>query len=268
MVVATGSLVTPSQAYAATLSVKRTLASGRAYYYVKPADLSGPAPIVIMMHGLALTPAWSEQTTGFNALANNDRFIVVYAQGVGGSWNAGNCCNNNKSNDTAYLDQIVTDINASVWPVNPKREYLAGFSNGGMMAYRAACVEPSRWGAIGVMSGTSETPCSPNTSFSVFDIHGLKDTIVPFNGGYSAYLKQNLTSDNMMQPYLNRYFKCTGMQSATLYGATLRTSTGCPRGIALQTLTLGNLAHAWSTSADGYDASSAMWRFFWEHPKP
>jgi polyhydroxybutyrate depolymerase len=260
-------LVRPAQAEAAT--TKRVLPSGRPYYYYKPAVLNSPAPIVVMMNGLYLTPGQAEQTTGFDALATKYKFVIVYAQGNGGSWNAGNCCNNNKSDDVGYLDQIVIDVSKNVFPIYAKRQYLAGFSNGGMMAYRAACVESTRWAAIGVMSGTSESPCSPQQPFSVVDIQGLADTTVPFNGGYSAYLKMNLTSANLMQPYLNKYFKCSAqMTSASLYGATVRDSTGCPPGIGLETLTLSNVGHAWSTSANGYDASLAMWTYFWRHPKP
>jgi hypothetical protein len=46
--------------------------------------------------------------------------------------------------DIGYLDAVIDDMSAK-YPVDPKRIYVGGISNGGYMAYRYACDPRSGW---------------------------------------------------------------------------------------------------------------------------
>lgn len=114
----------------------------RTYLVHVPAGLSGAAPLVLMLHGGYGTGAQAERSYGWDALADQDHFVVAYPDGLDRAWNSGGgCCGKaarRDVDDVAFLTAVVADVEARV-PVDPARVYAAGMSNGAMMAYRLAC---------------------------------------------------------------------------------------------------------------------------------
>ena len=55
-------------------------------------DKDRPVPVVFAFHGLGQEPATMELLTGFNDVANKAGVLVVYPEGLGLSWNAGEIC--------------------------------------------------------------------------------------------------------------------------------------------------------------------------------
>lgn len=151
-------------------------------------------PLVILLHGFGGSAAQAEQDYGVTDKGNAEHFIVVYPEGVGSdgrfhlrSWNAGNCCYVAQSDDIDDVHYISTLIDYLVnnYKVDPKRVYVAGMSNGAMMAYTLACQLSDKIAAITSVSGTliASSPCTPSRAVPVLEIHSSQDTKVPFNGG-------------------------------------------------------------------------------------
>jgi polyhydroxybutyrate depolymerase len=137
--------------------------------------------------GLHNTTTSIENTSGFDALADRRGYIIAYGEGLDRSWNAGSCCGTAAStnvDDVDYLAQAVTTISAN-FAVDQARIVVTGFSNGGMLAFRAACERPGLFRAALTVAGTLVSQC-PNP-VTVIHVHGLSDTTVPVRGGYSAY---------------------------------------------------------------------------------
>ena len=121
----------------------------RTYRLFVPAGITGPAPLLVALHGGLGSGVQFEANSGFDGLATANGFIVAYPDGVtrfpdgsGGArtWNAGKCCGpavTRKVNDVAFLRAMVTDI-GSTQPIDGGRVYAVGHSNGGMMALRLA----------------------------------------------------------------------------------------------------------------------------------
>jgi polyhydroxybutyrate depolymerase len=120
-------------------------------------------------------------------------YIVVFPNGYsrlpGGkfaTWNAGNCCGpavKKQSDDVAVIRAIIQDMQQRA-NVDPKRIFVDGMSNGGMMSYRLACELSDTISAIASVAGTDNTQrCQPAKPVAVLHIHAKDDDHVPFNGG-------------------------------------------------------------------------------------
>ena len=81
--------------------------------------------------------------TGFTPKASAEGFIVVYPDGTSRrapllTWNAGHCCGyamEQRVDDVAFISALIEDL-AARFPIDRKRIYVTGMSNGAMMAHR------------------------------------------------------------------------------------------------------------------------------------
>ena len=126
----------------------------------------------------------SSSATARHAFSEAEHFTLVYPIGEHEAWNAGTCCRSDTANDVGYLVDLVHYV-ATLTPVDLHRVYVWGFSNGGMMAWRAVCQTHDVFAGAGVMAGALLVKCPGPVH--VVDVHGLRDTTVPYDGGYSRY---------------------------------------------------------------------------------
>lgn len=151
--------------------------------------------MVIGLHGTGGSADQFEKAYGFDQKADLEGFVAVYADGVqkeGGllrirTWNAGTCCDfamQTNVNDVKFISTIIDDISRR-FHINKKKVYVAGMSNGAMMAYRLASELPDKIAAVGIVSGTMVVPkdASQQGVVPVIHIHSVLDTKVPFAGG-------------------------------------------------------------------------------------
>jgi poly(3-hydroxybutyrate) depolymerase len=138
---------------------------------------------VVALHSAAHDAAYMESITGLIPYADEHGFDVAFGQGIGGTWNAGGCCGDPSIDDLGYLEDLVQSV-AGLTPVDRSRVYLIGFSNGGMMAYRAICQLPGTFAAAGIVAGAllQGFDCT-NTDVHAYLIHGVADRTVPVDGG-------------------------------------------------------------------------------------
>jgi polyhydroxybutyrate depolymerase len=106
---------------------------------------------------------------------------LAYPAGVGGSWNAGNCCGVAKAervDDVGFVNAVLDDVGKHV-PIDPSRRALVGYSGGGMLAYRLLCgPHPALVAAVEV-SGSLEEPCPDSVRMpDLLSVHGAKDGTV------------------------------------------------------------------------------------------
>ena len=151
--------------------------------HVPPSYSSGTAmPLMIALHGHSWTAARFRDTTQLDQIADSKNFIVAYPDGEVNSWNAGNCCNLTGTNDVDFLSGLVDSI-SSKYTIDKSRIWALGHSNGGMMAYRAACEISEKFTAIAVGGGIfAAFSCNPKKALSVIHIHGSADETLPITG--------------------------------------------------------------------------------------
>lgn len=167
-----------------------------------PAGYTGtqPVPLVVVLHGAFSSARELAEISGWNALADEHGFFVLYPDGIGlfgllRHWNAGHCCGRGEKvgwDDVAFIDAAMEGMQAR-YHIDPRRIYLAGFSNGAMMAYRFAVERPGRIAALAAVSGTvgsRRTPDAPewilpeaSAPLPVLILHGMADPVIPFESG-------------------------------------------------------------------------------------
>jgi poly(3-hydroxybutyrate) depolymerase len=175
--------------------------SGRATGFqltLPPAGTATPYPLVVALHSLFHDGGEPKNEWGFDELARTRGFAVVYPNGIEDSWNAGNCCEAAARagvDDVAWLRSLVAHLEEN-HPVDRRRVYLVGFSNGGMLAFRYACEHGDELAGLGVVSGSLQTDsCAPPAAVNVVAVHGLLDRHVPNDGtARSAPLRIPITS--------------------------------------------------------------------------
>ena len=172
--------------------VSETLKSGgdlRNYWLVRPEGLekTKPAPLLMVLHGSAGSGEDMMTVTrrGFERLADKEKFVVVYPDALERRWND----QGGTVDDVGFLLAIVDKLVADGL-VDKNRIYVAGISNGGMMAQRLACEQADRIAGIATVAGGLSEPlqatCKPTRPLPVLVIHGTEDPIVPWAGGAVA----------------------------------------------------------------------------------
>ncbi|WP_258084199.1 alpha/beta hydrolase family esterase [Thermococcus thermotolerans] len=150
-------------------------------------------PLLIALHGGGETGFDMERLTGggLNTLAERERFIVVYPDGVERHWNDGRNLSRYRAqreniDDVAFISALI-DLFVREYGVNGSRVYVTGMSNGGLMAYRLACEIPERLAAVAVVGVSMSENLYGNYSSKfpllILIILGTDDPLVPWNGG-------------------------------------------------------------------------------------
>ena len=134
----------------------------------------------------------------FHSLAASEGFLVAYPNALDKNWSDGRTETIPKYeylakvDDVKFLTNVIDDIAATL-PVDSRRVYATGASNGGFMSQYLAVKASDRIAAIGpVIAGLSEAVAasfSPALPVSVMAINGEADPLVPYTGGEVHFFK-------------------------------------------------------------------------------
>lgn len=259
--------------------------------YLFAAAGQSPAPLVIALHGgggnaATMVPRWLD-------LARREGFAVAFPQGVGrtpraGTWNAGGCCAHamtSGSDDVAFIAAL-TDELVRQGAADPRRIYVTGLSNGGMLTHRIGIALNDRVAPIavvaGAMFGGEQAPPAP---LPVLIMHGERDEVVPFAGGQSL---MGLVAQSQSRPFaavrdaVDFWRRADGCASApaisTAGDISIETSAPCRDGVEVILYRLRSAGHSWPGTARSetaveraryaqIEASEAIWAFFRRHSR-
>jgi polyhydroxybutyrate depolymerase len=228
------------------------------------------------------------KSTRFNALAGEKGFLAAYPNGTGFgdnallTWNAGGCCKyamDNNIDDVGFMRALIADI-SSKYSVDPVRVYVAGFSNGAMMAYRLACEAPDLFAAAAPVAGILYLDaCEPSRPMPLVIFHGTKDENVPYFGGVGkkAIVKDERPPISHTVNLFAEMFHCKPVEQKNINEKVrLDTHKDCGAGSEVLLYTINGGGHAWpggtrvisleDAPSDDIDASRMIWDFFEKHP--
>jgi polyhydroxybutyrate depolymerase len=246
---------------------------------------------VVVLHGgggnaASMVARWADK-------ARAEGLVVAFPDGISqrahmGTWNAGGCCAyamTSGSDDVGFIRAVIDEVEAA-GRVDPRRVYLTGMSNGGMMSYRAALALSDRVAAVGIVAGAmfgGETP--PAHPLPILIIHGVRDQIVPYEGGTSPMA---LVAQSQRAPFQaarttvdfwRRADGCEGEPRRTTSGdVTVETSAPCRDGSEVVFYNLASANHTWPGAAaeapvlerfryDQINATDILWDFFRRHAR-
>ncbi|MCB1317658.1 MAG: hypothetical protein KDK27_16955 [Leptospiraceae bacterium] len=265
----------------------------RAYFYLPDQVSRGTdLPLVFVLHGGGGGRVDTyDDSTGWRAKGAAEGAIIVYPYGTGRlsdyrllTWNAGNCCGyafENNVDDVQFFRELIRFATDRL-PVDAKRIYATGISNGGMMSHRLACELSDKIAAIGPVVGAQNMPeCHPDHPVSVIAIRGMQDGHVAYYGGPTVGADQNHRYDRPAE-YTLQFWKtangCAGDVQKSEAGNVIReVYADCRDGSAVELISLKNGKHAWPGGKKGWafgdeptqdiSATDEIWSFFEKHAR-
>ena len=166
----------------------------RDYAYYLPAKLQAKAPLLFVLHGSlqTLDDMRTFSAYQFERLADEHGFILVYPQGHERNWNdcravADYPARQQNVDDVGLIAALIQRF-AAQHGADPRRAFLAGYSNGGHLGLRIALERPNLLAGVAAVAASLPTPdnlaCQAVAGATpVLLMNGTRDPINPYNGG-------------------------------------------------------------------------------------
>lgn len=237
----------------------------RRYLLHIPPRAARPAlPLVVVLHGYGSSPEQQEQLSGFSTLADKAGFAVAYPLGEGRQpqWHFMGY----DDKDERFIRAVVADVGAQV-PIDRRRIYVTGMSNGAQLTARLACVAPDIFAAFAPVSGNymAFTDCKTGFTTPAMLFHGTNDRILPYSGRFKQFSPQHWAEQRAAQ---------NGCDAKPIIivrheEVSAQAWRNCRQQAEVIFYTLAGKGHSWPGStmperitSQNLDATQVMWDFF------
>lgn len=258
----------------------------------------GPAAAVILLHGAGGTAELAMQNTQWGALADREGLLLAYPEGTRRNpgapprflqnpqaWNDGSGRGHTARtgvDDVGFLGRLIEAL-IGEHGADPARIYLAGFSNGASMAFRAGVGLAERVAAIGPVAGHCWVdPGTLPVPVPAMLIYGALDPLNPPDGGE---VTTPWGTSEYHPPVLRSFDRwraangCLGDPGQAEPAEMVRefSAAGCPAGGEVRFLLVGDLGHHWpggprllppwvaGPASRRVDGATVLWEFFRRH---
>jgi polyhydroxybutyrate depolymerase len=260
--------------------------------YVPPGALDKMA-LVVVFHGFGGTGANALEQGGWIAKAKTEGFIVVAPDGVtpkpnakasffcnARSWNAGGGTTAAEAigvDDVGFVRALIEAVSRR-HPVDNRRIFATGFSNGAAMAFRVGVELSDRIAAIAPVANGLLSPARPLVRpVSLLLIWGTDDKLNPFAGGTVKRGGRSVTRPSARDSWQqwSTLLACPGVpvQQAVSPKVTLDIYAACAGGSSAELVSVAGLGHQWpggqvylrmiaGGGSRALNATDTIWRFF------
>jgi poly(3-hydroxybutyrate) depolymerase len=233
----------------------------RDYVVHVPTGLPASPALVLALHPLSGNGSMFQSMSGWDAVADKEKFVVVYPTGItmvsmGGSSMPG--WDITGQSDINFMMALI-DTMAARYKINRKTVFSTGFSMGGMLSYVLACQKSDLIAAIGPDAGypigQNASSCKPSRPVSVCHVHGEKDDFVKIAD---------------VPPWIKKFVEVDTCQSSPKItnGAKYKKEdyTPCNNGNEVVYYTIAGMSHDYATSSKhGFSATDTFCAFFKRH---
>ncbi|MGB2483107.1 MAG: alpha/beta hydrolase family esterase, partial [Flavobacteriaceae bacterium] len=242
-------------------------------YIPESYDHSIPSPILFVFHGFGGSNNFTMNSTGFNEIADQENFIVVYPQGslilnLLAHWNVGGFTAGSNTDDVAFVNYLISSL-SEMYNLNLDRVYATGMSNGGFMSFLLACQLSNEIAAIASVTGSMTTQtvdeCNAQREVPILQIHGTNDPVVPYNGiqewntpiddVLDFWVINNQCSPN---PIVNNLEDINNSNGITVQEIIYNNGLN---GSVVKHFKVNGGTHVWFQNED-IDSSALIWEFF------
>jgi|SRR6185503_2762998 polyhydroxybutyrate depolymerase len=264
--------------------------------HVPPALPAGPAPLVLVFHGGGGTGTGVERLTRFSELADREGVLVAYPDGIGRNWydgrefTSGSRAHRERIDDVGFVAALLDAI-ARTRPVDPRRIYATGISNGAVFSHYLAAHLSSRIAAIApVVGGVADPPDAwlrPEHPVSVLIVQGTTDPLVPYRGGPVAFGRGRVIDTEDAARRWARWNGAAPEPRSTVLpapgkdhcGGLRLTYSGGRDGSEVVLVRLDGGGHTWPGGGQylpegligrvcrDFSATTLIWEFFRTHPR-
>lgn len=253
-------------------------------YVPQSYDRTKPTPLVISMHGAGGWPTQQMKLTGWNRLAESQKFIVVYPSGT--IRNGPRIWHTERGaglvRDVKFIAALIDTLEA-VYNIDKSMIYANGISNGGGMAFVLSCTLSDRIAAVGMVAAAQLLPwswCTEHRPMPMIEFHGTADRLTPYYGGRTWVAPERFPSIPTWTTSWARRNRCgtNPVESVVAADVTRREFTNCADNATAVLYTIRGGGHSWpggepmphwlvGPTSNSVDATSQMWMFFREHPQ-
>jgi polyhydroxybutyrate depolymerase len=260
-------------------------------------DRSRPTPVVFMLHGAGGTAEIAARATRLSALADREGFFAIYPEAVRREpdrparfltnppiWNDGSgrgFAGRQNVDDVGFIRAVLNQID-SQHRVDLARAYVAGFSNGGSMAFRLGVELADRVAALAVVAGPLISDRFALTRpVPLIYIAGSADPLNPEHGGAIRDPWGGTDKKPPVQTWPERWAAALGSTSggevlSQSGGVTTRIYSGGAAEVLFHMV--HGAGHVWpggdgvlseriaGPATDRLDATAVIWEFFRGHP--
>lgn len=254
-------------------------------------------PVVLFIHGAGGNANHTSKNYGWEQKAESEGFIAVFPEALPlhpekpaefktnpRLWEDGSNRFPNRHDDMAYFEMLLQELSSKA-PVDPKRIFSTGFSNGASMTFRLGIEMSDVFAAIAPVSGHLwiKHP-HPKRAMSLMFIVGADDPLNPLNGGEAS--NPWTMHKNYRQPMFEsvkewlKVIQATELQSTEKVEGNVITIHYGPgkTGAELFFIIIKGQGHEWpgaqralplsitGPSIKSIDATDVIWRFFKHHP--
>jgi poly(3-hydroxybutyrate) depolymerase len=172
------------------------------YYAPNSLDANTPAPLVFVPHGFTLTADSMVEITGYTDLADKEKFVVIFPNGDGTTWNfGGSDCSStilgilpeSTSDDQGFVDGMIKFADADQCIDHP-HIFMTGFSMGAYFTNENGCLRSDIRAIAPHSGGSHDLSSCPSKHKPVLVMHFDPDDLIPYMCGQSArdrWVKQN-----------------------------------------------------------------------------
>jgi len=260
-------------------------------------DHALPTPVVFMLHGAGGTAEIAARATRLSAFADPEGFIAIYPEAVRREpgrparfltnppiWNDGSgrgFAGRQNVDDVGFIRAVLNQID-SQHEVDHARVFVAGFSNGGSMAFRLGIELADRIAAIAVVAGPLITDQFTLTRpVPLIYVAGTSDPLNPERGGAIRDPWGGTDEKPPVRSWPQRWASALGSKSSGEMvsqsgGVTTRIYPGGAAEVIFHMV--DGAGHVWpggdgvlseriaGPSTDRLDATAVVWAFFRGHP--
>jgi polyhydroxybutyrate depolymerase len=253
--------------------------ASRTVLYLKPttARFSSP-PAIVLLHYRGGTPAAMANLTVIgNLVAEYGIWAIVPASDSTG-WSSNPNSQNPGTSDVTYLNTVIDGAVAG-YHLDPKKIYMAGYSDGAYMTQLYACQQPGKIAAAATvdseMIGYVANGCLRQPALPVLMFAGTNDPVVLYGG---AYGQMSVPATAAFWAQRNG---CSASPIVTNLpdknptdGTTVQLSsyTGCTGNASVQLYTVNGGGHTWpgtpyatyglGKTTQDINATETLWSFF------
>lgn len=276
-------------AFSATTETRNLSIDGiaRTYALHVPTGAKGAMPLLIALHGGGGNGLQMERSTRFSELADREKFVVAYPDGLGRQWNDGEReTASTTSDDIGFMRAMIADIR-KLANIDSTRVFATGMSNGAAMSSRMGCEMSDVIRGIAPVSNTMKVDiaaaCKPSKPIAVIEFHGTEDHIVPYKGGEIVLLgrgRGHVISTKKFSEFWAKQDGCNADPTSTKLPDVAHDNTvvtkhefqHCKVPVVFYSIAGGG--HAWpkgmerkfrvvpSVESHQVDATETIWQFF------